>query len=137
MEERFIVRRMDKTYPGFHQREVKLKLKHAPFPMAIKRWPLKTVLCIHVSWTVHWGSIHCKGLSSTYSINSLLNIETGCILLTKKYLERCFQKRSFSKRTGMFRALTTEKNGLELNDPLSNLLMAWNSVSFWSLVKRS
>lgn len=47
----------------------------------------------------------------------------------------CFQKRSLTKRTGMFRALTTEKNELELNDPLSNLLMAWNSVSFWSLVK--
>ena len=35
----------------------------------------------------------------------------------------------------MFRALTIEKNGLEFNDLLSNLLMAWNSVSFWSLVK--
>lgn len=33
-----------------------------------------------------------------------------------------FKKRSFSKRTGMFRALTTEKE-LELNDPLSNLPM--------------
>ena len=76
------------------------------------------------------------------SINSLLNTEIGYILLTKKKNKKgiwkdVFQKKSFSKRTRVFRALTTEKNGSELNDPLSNWLMAWNSVSFWSLVKRS
>lgn len=63
------------------------------------------------------------------SINSLLNTEIGHILLTKKkkknsvFGKRCFQKKSFSKRIGMFRLLT-KKNELELNDPLSNFLVA-------------
>ena len=47
----------------------------------------------------------------------------------------CFQKRSFSKTIDLFRALTTKKNELEFNDPLSHLLMAWNLISIWSLVK--
>ena len=47
----------------------------------------------------------------------------------------CLPKRSFSRRTGLFRALTTEKNELESNDPLSNLLVAWNLISIWSLIK--
>lgn len=47
MEERCIVRRMDKNYPWFHQREVKLKLKYAPFPHGNKKMTIENYL-VHI-----------------------------------------------------------------------------------------
>lgn len=76
------------------------------------------------------------------SINNVLSTEIGYILPTKKkkiysIWKDVFRKGHLVKELVCSELLTTEKNGSELNDPLSDLLMAWNSISFWSLVKKS